>query len=106
MNFIDNFDEFSFEELKDELKETLNISDTTPYHLQHEKKDHVLFKRKLGSKKSTTDGYNIILMGYARILFRHFERYLRIVVGLDEDDFKLILKQYHSNFFYLWIISS
>ena len=26
--------------------------------------------------------------------FRDFEPYLRIVVGLDEDDFQLILKQY------------
>ena len=33
----DNFDEFAFEELKDELEEILNISDKTPYHLQHEK---------------------------------------------------------------------
>ena len=31
------FDEFSFEELKDELEENLNISDITPHHPQHEK---------------------------------------------------------------------
>ena len=30
-------------------------------------------------------------MGYARSLFRDFEIYLRIVVGLDEDDIQLIL---------------
>ena len=35
--YTDNFDEVSFEELKDELEEILNISDITPYHLQHEK---------------------------------------------------------------------
>ena len=29
--------EFSFEELKDELEEILSVSDSTPYHLQHEK---------------------------------------------------------------------
>ena len=34
--YTDTFDEFSFTELKDELKEILNISDITPYHLQHE----------------------------------------------------------------------
>ena len=33
----DNFDEFSFSELKDELDEILSISDITPYHLQHDK---------------------------------------------------------------------
>ena len=37
-------------------------------------------------------------MGYARYLFRDFESYLRIVVGLDEDDIRLILKHYNANF--------
>ena len=37
-------------------------------------------------------------MGYARSLFRDFESYLRIVVGLDEDDIRLTLKQYNANF--------
>ena len=37
-------------------------------------------------------------MGYARSPFRDFESYFRNVVGLDEDDFQLILKQNNSNF--------
>ena len=37
-------------------------------------------------------------MGYARSLFRDFESYLRVVVGLDEDDFLLILNYYNENF--------
>ena len=37
-------------------------------------------------------------MGYARSLFGDFERYLRNVVGLDEEDIQLILKQYNANF--------
>ena len=37
-------------------------------------------------------------MGYARSPFRDFESYLRILVGLDEDDIQLILEQYSSNF--------
>ena len=49
-------------------------------------------------EKSKTDGYIILLMGYARSPFRDFESYLRIVVGLDEEDIKKILKQYNSNF--------
>ena len=39
----DDFDEFSFEELKDELEEILNISDLTPYHLQHEKNRYAYY---------------------------------------------------------------
>ena len=37
-------------------------------------------------------------MGYAQSLFREFESYHRIVVGLDEDDIRLIFKQYNGEF--------
>ena len=37
-------------------------------------------------------------MGYARSPFRDFESYRRIVVGLDDDDCQLNLKQHNSNF--------
>ena len=40
----------------------------------------------------------ILLLGYSRSPFRDFESYLRIVVGLDEEDIQLILKQYNSHF--------
>ena len=35
--YTDNLDEFSFQELEDELEELLSISDITPYHLKHDK---------------------------------------------------------------------
>ena len=38
-------------------------------------------------------------MGYVKSPFRDFESYLRIVVGLDEDDIQLVLKQYNSKLF-------
>ena len=37
-------------------------------------------------------------MGYARSPFRGFERYLRFVVDLDEDEIQRILKQNTSYF--------
>ena len=40
----------------------------------------------------------ILLLGYTRSPFRDFESYLRMVVGLDEEDIQLILKQYNSHF--------
>ena len=97
--FTDNFDEFSFEELKDKLEEILSIPDITPYHLQHEKIGRRIIEpyRKLRLEKSSTDGFFHFLMGYAIYPFRDFPSYLRIVVGLDEDDIQLILKQYKSN---------
>ena len=48
--------------------------------------------------KKNSDGYMILLLGYARSSFWDFESYLRIVVGLDEEDIQLILKQNISHF--------
>ena len=96
----DNFDDFSFTELEDELEEILSISDVTPSRLQHEIIGSRLIEayKKLRLEKSSTDGYNIPIVGHARSPFREIESLLRIVVGLDEDDIQLILKQYKSNF--------
>ena len=86
--YRDNFEKFSFEELKDEVEEIHSISDITLFHLQQEKiGPHIIEAYKnLGSEKSSIDGYIKWLMSYARFPFRDFEKYLRIVVGLDEDD--------------------
>ena len=98
--YTDTFDEFSFEELKDDVEEFRNIPNIANNHLEDETIGPLIIKTywDLRSKKSSTDGYIILLMGYARSPFRDFESYLRIVVGLDEDDIQLILKQYNANF--------
>ena len=74
--------------------------DITPFHLQHEKIGPKIFEayRKLRLEKSSTDGYIKFLMADARSPFRDFENCLRIVIGLDEDDIQLYLKQYNSRF--------
>ena len=98
--YTDTFDEFSFQELKDKLEEILNFPNVTDGFLEGETIGPRIIKTywKLRSEKSSTDGYNIFLLGYARSPFRDFESYLRIVVGLDEDDIRLILKQHNANF--------
>ena len=98
--YTDPFHEFSFEELKDELEEILSTSNITPYHLQHAKigPRNIEAYRKLRLEKSSSDGFIKLLMGNARSPFRDFEKYLRIVIGLNEGDIQLILKQYISNF--------
>ena len=53
---------------------------------------------KLRSEKSSTNGYIILLLGYARSLCRDFESYLRIVIGLEEDNIQLISKQHNEKF--------
>ena len=98
--YRDSSNKFGFLELKDELEETLNISHISQEHLD----DGIIGPRiiddfsKLSHEKKYSDGSSIILMGYVRSPFRDFESYLRIVVGLDGEDFQLILKQYNSHF--------
>ena len=95
--YTDTFDEFSFEELKDEIEEILDIPNITDDHLE----DETLALRiaetywKLRSDKTSHDGYIILLTGYANSSFRDFESYLRIFVGLEDDNIRLILKQYN-----------
>ena len=40
----------------------------------------------------------ILLLGYARSLFRDFESYLSFVVNLAEEDIEIVLKEYNSHF--------
>ena len=98
--YTDTFDEFSFLELKDEFEEILNIPNITDSHLEDETLAPRIIETywKLGSDKSSHDGYILLLMGYARSPFRDFESYLRIVIGLEEDNIRLILKQYNGKF--------
>ena len=93
-------DKFGFLELKDELEEILNISHITDDHLN----DEILGPRiideyiKLSNEKRGGDGYMILLYGYSASSFRDFESYLRLIIGLDEEDIRLILKEYNSHF--------
>ena len=98
--YTDTFDEFSFPEIKDEIGEILNISNITDDHLEDETLAPRIAEtyKKLRSDKSEHDGYTILLMGYARSRFRDLESYLRIFIGLEEDNIRLILKQYNEKF--------
>ena len=86
--------------MKDELEEVLNISVSTPYLLQHEKIGPRITEayKKSGLENSSTHGYIIFLLGYARSQFRDFKSHLRFEIGLNADNIQLILKQYSSNF--------
>ena len=74
--------------MKHELEEIVKISIIQPEHLQDKIRGLTIGKayKNLESENRQTDGYYMLLMGYARSPFRDFENYLRIVVGLDEDD--------------------
>ena len=49
--------------------------------------------KNLGTEKSSSDGYIILLVGFARSPCRDFEIFHRNVVGLDEDDIELIINK-------------
>ena len=91
---------FGFLKLKDELEEILNIPHITIEHLD----DEILGPRiidefiKLSNEKKNSEGYMMLLFGYSASSFRDFESYLRLVIGLDEEDIQLILKEYNSHF--------
>ena len=91
---------FRFLELKDELEEILNIPHITREHLlDDETASHSIDEyHKLSHEKKNSDGYTILLLNYSRSQFRCFESYLRIRVGLDEEEIQLILKEYNSHF--------
>ena len=98
--YRDTSDKFGFLELKDELEEIPIISHITSEHLDDEVLGpHIIDEFiKLSNEKKNRDGYMILLLGYTRSLFRDFERYLRIVVGLREKDVQLTLKENNSHF--------
>ena len=98
--YRDSSNKFRFLELKDELEEILNISHITIEHLDDEVLGPQIIDNfiKLSNEKKSSDGYMLLLVGYSGTLFRDFESYLRIVVGLDEEDIQLILKEYNSHF--------
>ena len=98
--YRDISNKFGFIELKDTLEEILNIPHITIEHLD----DKILGPRiidefiKLSNEKKNSDGYMVLLVGYCASSFRDFESYLRLVVGLDEEDIQLILIEYNSHF--------
>ena len=98
--YRDMSNKFGFLQLKDKLDEILNIPHITDDHLN----DEILGPRiideyiKLSIEEKNRDGYMVLLFGYSASSFRDFESYLRLVIGLDEKDIQLILKEYNSHF--------
>ena len=91
-------DEFSYDPLKDSIAEVVGLSDFSSDDLQHEIHglDTITTYRILAIGKRQVDGSSISLLGYTQSPFRVFGSYLRVLVGLDEDDTQLVSKQYNS----------
>ena len=86
-------EEFSFTELADEVVDILNISTLTNKYLGTMVPGIFEAYNKLASENRWTDGYIMLLMGYACSLFREFKGYLGILFGSEEEDIQTIFKQ-------------
>ena len=90
----------SCEKVRDETEKDLDISDITATDLQDEiiAPNIIEEYREQVTKRTRDVGYMSILTGYVSSVFQDFESYLRIEVDLVEDDIKLVLYEYNSNF--------
>ena len=98
--YRDMSNKFGFLQLKDKLEEILNIPHITDDHLNDEILGPLIIDEyiKLSIEEKNKDGCMVLIFGYSASSFRDFESYLRLVIGLDEKDNQLILKEYNSHF--------
>ena len=90
----------TYEKVKDEIEKDLDIEDITAEDLQDEIIAPIIIQeyKKQVTKRMKDDGYMNIVADYVRSVFQDFESYLRTEDDLVEDDIKLVLDEYNSNF--------
>jgi len=90
----------SYTKVRDEIEKDLGISDITPTDLQDDIIGPIIideYKEQV-SKRMNDVGYMNILADYNRSIFQDFESFLRTEPDLIEDDIRLVLDEYKSNF--------
>ena len=90
----------TYEKVRDEIERDLVISDITAVDLQDDIICPIIIDeyREQVTKRKKDDKYMEILARYTRSVFQDFESFLRTEVDLVEDDVKLVLDEYNSNF--------
>ena len=90
----------TYEKVRDEIEKDLDIEDITAEDLQDDIIAPIIIEeyKKQVTKRMKDDGYMNIVADYVRSVFQDFESYLRTEVDLVEDDIKLVLDEYNSNF--------
>ena len=90
----------TYEKVRDEIEKDLDIEDITAEDLQNDIIAAIIIEeyKKQVTKRMKDDGYMNIVAGYVRSVFQDFESYLRTEDDLVEDDIKLVLDEYNSNF--------
>ena len=90
----------TYEKVRDEIEKDLDIEDITAEDLQDEIIGPIIIEEyeKQVTKRMNDEQYMNILAIYVRSVFQDFESFLRAQIDLVEDDIKLVLDEYNSNF--------
>ena len=93
-------DGITYEKVRDEIEKDLDIEDITAEDLQDDIIGPIIIEEyeEQVTKRMKDGGYMNIVADYVRSVFQDFESYLRTEDDLVEDDNKLVLDEYNSNF--------
>ena len=90
----------TYEKVRDEIEKDLDIEDITAADLQDDIIGPLIIEEynEQVTKRMNDEQYMNILAIYTRSVFQDFESFLRTQIDLVEDDIKLVLDEYNSNF--------
>ena len=90
----------TYEKVRDEIEKDLAIEDITAEDLQDDIIAPIIIEeyKEQVTKRMNDEQYMNILAIYIRSVFQDFESFLRTQIDLVEDDIKLVLDEYNSNF--------
>ena len=90
----------TYTKVRDEIEKDLDISDITAEDLQDDIIAPIIIEeyKKQVTKRMNDDGYMNILARYTNSVFQDFESFPRTQIDMVEDDIKLVLDEYNSNF--------
>ena len=90
----------TYTKVRDEIERDLDISDITVADLQDDIIAPIIIEeyREQVTKRMKDDGNMNIIARYTNSVFQDFESFLRTRIDLVEDDIKLVLDEYNSNF--------
>ena len=90
----------TYEKVRDEIEKDLDIEDITAADLQDDIIGPIIVEeyKEQVTKIMNDEQYMNILAIYTRSVFQDFESFLRTQIDLVEDDIKLVLDEYNSNF--------
>ena len=90
----------TYEKVRDEIEKDLDIEDITAADLQDDIIGPIIIEEyeEQVTKRMNDEQYMNILALYTISVFQDFESFLRTQIDLVEDDIKLVLDEYNSNF--------